>query len=266
MKKSLLIFAMIFPIIAMMTGCACTTVEAGHVGVPIHLGAVGDHVLEEGFHFKNPLTTSVAHLDARVQKLSVSATATSSDLQTVTSTIALNYRIDSTKALRLYQDIGVEYRKTIISPLLQEAIKTVTAQYTAEELITSRPEVKAKIFEIIKKNLFQSHIIVTDLSVENFKFSDAYDDAIERKQVAEQLAKQAKNDLTRIQVEAEQKKAQAEGEAAALLARATAEAKALELQRSVLTPELLQLRWIEKWDGKMPSVQSGESVMMLKTP
>lgn len=243
--------------IAMMAGC--TTVDAGHVGVPTYFGKVGNEAMDEGLHGINPFTTTVYHVDVRIQKLTINASATSSDLQTVTSTVALNYRVNADEALALYQDIGMSYEDTVITPYLQEAIKTVTAQYTAEQLISSRPQVKEKILEIITKGLVKSHVIVTDLSVENFEFSEAYAEAIERKQVAEQAAKQARNDLDRITVEAKQKEAAAQGEAAAMLAKAEAEAEALRLQRTVLTPELLQLRWIEKWDGRVPTVQSGKA-------
>ncbi|MHA2063722.1 MAG: prohibitin family protein [Candidatus Thorarchaeota archaeon] len=237
----------------------CATVPAGHVGVPTHFGAVGDSAMDEGIHGIVPIMTTVHKVDVRIQKLTIDASATSSDLQTVTSTVALNYRVDAGNALDLFQDIGMAYEDTVITPYLQEAIKTITAQYTAEQLISSRPEVKERILSQIREGLVKSHIIVTDLSVENFQFSDAYDQAIERKQVAEQAAQQAQNDLDRIRIEAEQKEAQAEGEAAAMLAKAEAEAEALRLQRSVLTPELLQLRWIEKWDGTVPQTQLGES-------
>jgi regulator of protease activity HflC (stomatin/prohibitin superfamily) len=235
----------------------CATIPAGHVGVSTNFGAVDEAAMSEGLHGIMPIATTVHKIDVRIQKLTIDASATSSDLQTVTSTVALNYRVDALEVVDLFQDIGMTYEATVITPLLQEAIKTITAQYTAEQLISKRPEVKERILELIRSGLVQSHILVTDLSVENFQFSDAYDQAIERKQVAEQAAQQALNDLERIQIEAQQKEAEARGDAAALLANAEAEAESLRLQRSVLTPELLQLRLIEKWNGKLPQVQSG---------
>jgi regulator of protease activity HflC (stomatin/prohibitin superfamily) len=235
----------------------CTTIDAGHVGVPTYFGKVGDKALSEGIHGINPLTTTVHHVDVRIQKLTVNASATSSDLQTVTSRVALNYRVNKDEALSMYQNIGMAYEDKVITPFLEEAIKTVTAKYTAEQLISSRPAVKDEIFTIINNGLVKSHIIVTDLSVEDFQFDDDYQKAITRKQVAEQSAQQAKNDLQRIEIEAMQKEATAKGEAAAMLAKAEAEAKSLELQRGVLTPELLNLRLIEKWNGVLPQVQSG---------
>ncbi len=237
-----------------LTGC--TTVSAGHVGVPTTFGKVGNHAFGEGIHAINPLTTSVHKVDTRIQKLTVDASATSSDLQTVTSKVALNYRVNKAEALELFQNIGMTYEDKVITPFLQEAIKTVTAEYTAEQLISSRPAVKQEILDLIRTSLAKNHIIVTDLSVEDFQFDDEYAEAITRKQVAEQAAQQALNDLDRIKIEAKQKQATAEGEAAAMLAIAEAEAKALKLQRSVLTPELLQLRLIEKWNGELPQVQT----------
>jgi regulator of protease activity HflC (stomatin/prohibitin superfamily) len=267
MRKFVLAAALVTGVVLTFSGC--TTVDAGHVGVPTYFGKVGDHSFSEGIHGINPLTTTVYHLDARIQKLTVKASATSSDLQTVKSTVALNYRVDSSRVLELYRDIGIEYETTIIRPCLQESIKTVTARYTAEELVSSRQKVKDEILSIVTATLNESNLLVTDLSVENFEYSEAYADAIERKQVAEQAAQEAKNDLDRIRVEAEQVEAEAMGFAAATLARekasseamlirAEAEAKALEVQGKYLTQDLIRLRSIEKWDGKLPTYQGAD--------
>ncbi len=232
-------------------------VESGYVGVVAHFGAVQDDILPEGMHFVMPIQTKVIPINVRIQKVEEDATASSKDLQNVTSKVALNYYLSKEKANTIFQGLGIDYRSNIIEPTIQESIKSITSRYTAEELITRRPDVKKDVFEDIKIRLEQNNIIVTDFSIVDFNFSAEFNRAIEAKQIAEQRALTAKNDLRRIETEALQDKARAEGEAQAMLAKARAQAEAQELLSKSLDDRLLQLKAIEKWDGIMP-VAMGE--------
>ena len=228
------------------------TVPTGYVGVVTHFGAVQKQVLGEGIHTVMPFRTKVVNLNVRIQKIEANATASSKDLQTVTSKVALNFYLSKKKANVIYQNLGMDYQHSIIQPTIQESIKSATARYNAEQLITSRPKVKQDVYTYIKKRLAKSNIIVTDFSIVDFKFSPNFNDAIEKKQIAEQRALTAKNDLNRIKTEAEQAKAKAKGEADAQLELAKAQAKAQELLRESVNGQIIQLKAIEKWNGVMP--------------
>lgn len=236
-------------------GCSPASVDAGQVGVKTVWGAVQPDVYQEGIYL-TWVGQDIISMDARMQKKEASATASSKDLQVVSAVIALNYRIDTAKAPNIYQGIGnlAQVESNIVDPVLQEAVKTATAQYNAEELITQRREVKDAISTYVKQRLEQSFLIVTDLSIVNFSFDSKYQDAIEAKQVAEQSALTASNDLKRIEVEAKQAEAQALGRANAMLVEARAEAERQALLRATMTPELVQWQAIQKWDGSMPLV------------
>lgn len=244
-------------------GCTPHTVPAGHAGVQTVWGAVQPDVVSEGLYWQPPGTAYI-DMDAKVQKKRAESTASSKDLQVVTVIIALNYRIDSTKAVEIYQNIGnlAAVGTTIIDPVLQEAVKTATARYNAEELITKRREVKEAITDYVRERLLASNLKVTDLSIVNFKFDDKYQDAIEAKQVAEQKALAATNDLRRIEVEAKQEEARALGQANSMLIQAKAEAERQELLRRTMTPELVQWQAIQKWDGRLPMVDGGGSTLI----
>jgi len=231
------------------------SVDSGRIGVMTNFGAVQDELLPEGLHVINPFTTKVVEIDVRVQKIEAMATASSKDLQNVSSQVALNFYLSKEKANIIFQELGLDYRQNIIEPAIQESIKSITAAYTAEELITKRPEVKRETFESIKQRLSDNNIIVTDFSIIDFNFSEEFNRAIEKKQIAEQSALTARNDLNRIRTEAEQAQAKAEGEAKAILARAKAQAQAQMLLRESLDDRVLQLEAIERWDGKLPVVQ-----------
>ena len=229
-------------------------VGAGHVGVVTHFGAVQDEVLPEGLHMIMPFRTEVVPIDVQIQKVEARASASSKDLQVVSSVVALNFMPSAKKANVIYRELGKNYRQTIIEPTIQESVKSATARYTAEELITRRPEVKKAIYEDIKARLVRHNLVVTDFSIVDFNFSGEFNRAIESKQVAEQSALRARHDLVRIKTEAEQERERARGKAEARLALARAEAEAQVLLRESLTPELLSLRATEKWDGTLPGV------------
>ncbi len=249
--------AFLFLAITQLT--ACTVVDSGFVGVKTKWGEVQPDALGEGFYLNWP-GHDVILLDARLLKLEVEASASSRDLQAVASTVALNYQIVSAQAPSIFQRIGTieAVENNLITPILQEAIKMTTAGYDAAQLIQNRNDVTQKIFDSCKDRLVSNQIIVTNVSILNFAFNAEYQQAIERKQVAQQTAEAALNDLQRIEVEAKQAEAKARGEANALLIQAEAEAKRQKLLGETMTDKLVEWKAIEKWDGRLPTVQAGE--------
>lgn len=227
-------------VILFTTGFPITIVQAGHRGVPHRFGKVFDRVVDEGIHWVG-FFTRVTHFEVRTRKMEVEADSASKDLQSVQTTIALNYHLDPGQVNKLYQEIGVLYNDRILQPAIQESVKAVTAQFTAEELITKRPEVKTLIRQEMESRLHDRYIMVDEFSIVDFSFSKEFDEAIEMKQTAEQQALKAERDLDRIKLEAQQ-----------AIERSKAEAEALRLQKMQITPDLIKLRWIEKWDGELP--------------
>jgi len=257
LRKPIVILAVLIIIAIVVLVNGLTVIEAGTRGVLKTFGQVTG-ILEEGLHIRAPFITSVTIVDVKTQRYEVKATAASRDLQIVSSQIVLNYRLDPTQVASIVRDIGIaDYERRIVDPAVQEALKASTAQFTAEELITRRPEVSAAIRNILEERLKMRGVIVESVSITDFDFSNEFSKAIEAKQVAEQDALRAQNELRRAQIEAQQVVAQAEANAKARLEVARAEAEALRLQRAVLTPELLQLRFIERWDGALPRVMGG---------
>lgn len=254
----------LIPLLTLIT-TACTTVDSGYVGVKTKFGEVQSGVLSEGLHFHWP-GHEVVPMDARLQKFEVEAMASSRDLQEVRARVALNYQIVSAEAPRIYQSIGTikSVEGNLIGPVLQEAIKLATAKYDSAQLIQDRASVKQVIFDYCAERLVEDQIVVRDVSIVNFAFNEGYQKAIEDKQVAQQMAEAATNDLQRIKVEAEQAEAKARGEANALLIGAEAEAKRQKLLGETMTDELIEWKAIEKWDGKLPTVQAdGKSIIQV---
>ncbi|HEY9611956.1 prohibitin family protein [Allocoleopsis sp.] len=229
-------------------------VHAGERGVLMQFGKVQQRVLGEGLHFIIPLVNTVKNLSVRVQKHEISAEASSKDLQEVFTDVALNWHIIPEEANAIFQQVGDETAvvERIINPAVEEVIKAVIAEYTAEEIITKREEVKAGVDETLTTRLISYHIQVDDISLVHVHFSQRFSDAVEAKQIAEQEAKKAGFVVLRALKEAEAKVNLARGEA-----------EAQRLLRSTLTPEILDKQAIDKWDGKLPLVVGKGGIKLL---
>jgi prohibitin 2 len=209
------------------------TVPAGHRGVMTTFGSPSAQVLSEGIHFRIPLAQKLNLVNVSIQKGEGDGDAASRDLQTVHTRVALNYHVRPDGAVTVFRDLGNEPGQRIIIPAVQEAVKAVTARFTAEELIAKRTDVRDQIVAQLRERLSRHGIMVDEFSIVNFNFSRSFNDAIEAKTTAEQLKLQAERDLQRIEVEAKQR-----------VAQARAEAESLAVQRQQVTPELIRCaRW-----------------------
>jgi len=226
-------------------------IPAGYRGVLLRFTAVQGQ-LDEGIHLITPGVNTVVLMETRTQKEESVATAASRDLQTVSTKLVLNYRIDPSKVSQLYNNVGVEYRARIIDPVVQESVKLVTARYTAEELIRKRADVKSEMEREITNRLRAYDVLVdpSGLSITNFDFSPEFNKAIEAKQVAQQEAEKQRYVLAQAELEKQTEVARAEGRAQA----AKLNAEALRVQGAGL---VIAREWIEKWDGRLPSVSAG---------
>lgn len=220
-------------------------IGAGQRGVILNWGAVSDEIMGEGIHWRTPIAQKIKKLDVQTQKMEIETLAYSKDIQTVTSKLALNFHLKTDVVNKLYQEVGSEYQSRLIEPSIQESVKSATAKFTAQELIEQRPIVKDEIKNELLVRL-EKYFMVDEFSIVDFSFSDDYERAVEMKQVAQQSALKAENDLQRIKTEAEQRVAQAE-----------AEARAIKIQAEAVTQQggkdYVQLKAVEKWNGVLPT-------------
>lgn len=226
-----------------------TTIGAGQVGVYTRLGAY-EKTVGPGLHWRTPFVEDVDKFDVQTQKEQTEAAAASKDLQTVNATVAVNYNVNADLIGDLYVRIGRDYKAKIIDPAVQEVVKAVTANYTAEELITKRAIVTDEILQalkvLVKDRAQGDNLTVTGVSIVNFNFSESFNAAIEAKVTAEQNALAAKNKLEQVKYEAQQ---QIE------TAKATAESQRIQSQALAAQggEDFVQLKAIEKWNGVLPT-------------
>lgn len=233
------------------------SVPTGYVGIRTRFGKANKDIVQEGLNIQMPIIEKIVLMDCRTQKAEIACSTASRDLQEVTLKVAVNYNVTVDNAYTIYKNIGINYESIMISPSILESVKSVTAQYTAEELITKRTEVSDKMEDSLKAKIESRGFNVIDFNVTDLDFSAAYNQAIEKKQVAEQEAKQAEYELEKAKIENEKKIAEAE-----------ANAKVMQVQDSSTTENALKLKeleikknFIEKWNGVLPSTITGDSAI-----
>lgn len=243
--QTLVIFAAA-SVLLYLTGCSA--VGPGQRGIRVVMGNAHDEILGSGAHLWLPFVYGVKKIDIQVQKSDVKTSSSSKDMQEITTEIVVNWSLDANKVVETYRNVGDEddiYEK-VIKPAVSEVMKACTAKLTAEEIITKRLELKKDIDAGLVDRLLQYGVKPSDVSIVNLSFSHEFTQAIENKQIAEQRAKQAEYEAL-----------QATQTAKAVVESAKGQAKAQELLKSTLTPQILQSKALDKWNGAFPQVMGG---------
>lgn len=248
--KKIVITAVALAVIALLAFNCLTVVEAGHTGVVVTLGKVSNTVLQEGVHIKAPFVQTVVKIDNRIVKLEVETEAFSKDLQTVSTTLAINYRVDSSMSYSIYKNIGASYETVLVVPAVNEVLKAIVAQYTAEESVTNRALISDGLIKGLNEKLNSGGLYITDVNIVNFDFSEAFITAIEEKQVAQQQ-------LLKAETEKQTAITNAEAEAETIRIKSEAEAAANGTISQSLTEQIIEYNKIEKWNGELPQVTGG---------
>jgi regulator of protease activity HflC (stomatin/prohibitin superfamily) len=272
--KKFIVVAMIALVLALVGGIswnASRSVPAGYVGVLLNWGQpIG--TLDAGFHWISPVGQEIQLVNIQIQKVEAQETAASSDLQEVSTSVAVNYQIDQAFAKEVYTNLRDQYESRVIIPAMQDGLKAVTPRFQAGELVTRREEAKNAFQDLLQQKLQQYHIVIVSVSITNFKFSDQFQAAIDAKVTTEQTALAAQNQLAVVQFQAQQQVINASaaanatitkaiGDANATVIRANAAAESILIIQAQLTPEYLQYLTILGWDGKLPIYWSANGSM-----
>ena len=267
MKKGVMVPAGIAAliIVAVLAFGCFTQVPTGHTGVLTTFGRVADYTLDSGIHLKAPWQ-KVVKMDNRIQRATETLSCFSSDIQEVTMLYTLNYQISSKDAMTIYRTIGSDYYNKIIVPTVQEAVKVCTAKYTAEELVSERTALANAIEESLSDKLTGYNIMVNSTSIENMDFTDAFTNAVEAKQVAQQnklkAETEAQQKVIEAKADADVKQIEADAEAYQLVKKAEAESEAYRMISESLTDKVISKMYYDHWDGKLPSVVTDGSTLL----
>ena len=213
-----------------------TIIETGERGVVLRLGEY-KYNLNEGFNFKFPFIDKVVKLQVRDISYNSEVEVSSSDIQTIKIASSLVYSLDTNKVGDIYRQYGNNIESIIIKPTVAEVINATIAQYPIEDFISKRDEISNKIASAIKARLSDNGIIIKSFLITDHNFSDEYDKAIEQKKIAEQAAITAEYNKQKAQLDSEANKYRNEG----------------------LSKYVLMEKFLDKWNGVMPRVITGDS-------
>lgn len=236
------------------------TVNAGQRGVKTRFGAVVS-VVDPGFYVKTPFLDQVHKMDVKTRTINYDKNGAegdssdtsqlfgaSKDLQDVQIGVVVNYHIDATKVGDIFAQYSSvdNYEANVIEPVVREVVKSTSAQFTAEELVTKRAEYSDKVNVALTEKFTAKNAILERFSVTNFEFSKSFSAAIEAKVTAVQNAEAQKNKLEQVKYEAQQ---------TIETAKATAEAQRISSQALAAQggADYIQLRAIQQWDGHLPT-------------
>ena len=254
-------------------------VNSGNVGIVTHFGKIEDKVLPAGFHAVG-FFEQVHPINIRTQRKQEELVAFSSDIQQVVLLVSINYNITPDIANTLYRTVGENYVDTLMLPRLNEDVKVAVSNYTAESLIANREMLSGEVLELLQRDLSEYGITVSAISVENIDFTDAFEAAVEAKQVAtqekqkaqtqqDQQTMEARQDAERRKIAAEAAaevtRTQADAEAYDIKVKAEAEAEANREIAETLTEDLIRYHQAQAWDGKLPGTYmgSGEGIPII---
>lgn len=235
-----------------------TTINEGYIGVKYQFGKIVEADLTAGLNFKIPFVQEIKMVDTREQMYEMQTTAYTKDTQTVENLqIKLNYLYDKSQLENIIKNVGINNVETkLIIPQLQSVMKNEIGQFKAEDLVQNRTTVQENIEEKLRDSLGRSGIIVVSFAIENIDFEDGFEEAIRAKVIAEQEALKMQNKTKEKEELARQTVIEAQAQADSEKIRADAEAYAIEaIQKQLQTsPEYIELKKVERWDGKYPQV------------
>lgn len=264
------IFGIVAAVVAVLIGLALLNpfyiVNPGERALTIRLGKLQNNVAGEGLQFRIPLIDQVEKLSIRKKFRQFQASSYSKDLQTVTVLMTIEYALPENKLLKLYREYRGDPFEGVIKPQIEEAIKTITAQYSAENFVKSRTDVRTNVVELLKDRI--SEVTLHRIVIENIDLTEELEKAIEEKQVMEQTAKKKDYELQAAQKQAKIQitKAQAEAQSIKLKAEALKQNKNLVELKKIETYEKALDVMERKWNGQFPQVVTTSSGLILDVP
>ena len=265
-------FSVIGLILMVLLAKSCERIDAGHVGVKVNLygdnKGVSDVTEVTGMVFYNPITHNIYEFPTFIQHKEYTGEnafiVNSKDGSEFHISPIINYSVKREKVPSIF----AKYRRSLgeiedgfLKTNIYDAFRMTANFYTAEELISNRQLFETKVRQTLDASLLPEGFIINQLT-SNLVYPETFKRAIEAKNNAVQSALMAENKVKQAEAEAKIKAATAEGNASAMLTSAKAEAEANRLKQQTITPMLLQLEWINKWDGKLPVY--GQAPMLYK--
>ncbi len=227
-------------------------IGVGQVGVIFNQALGTTKTVQSGFKIKIPIVEQLSVFDIRTQRIDITEECASKDLQLVKMKTVINYHLDYTKVNEIFTKVGRDYTEKIIIPITNEIAKSLVSQYTVENIIVKRADLKDAIELALRTKLQEYFIVIETVNLVNVDFTPEFNRVVEAKQIEEQKIKTA-----------EYKKMQAAQNKEAVILEAEGESRRQELIKSTVNTQIVSLEWIKKWDGRLPVTMLGDKTLMM---
>ena len=264
--------AVFLGLILLILGCSITFVPTGYIGIRTAYGQISGSPVSTGIHFHVPFVENIHKMNCKQQEMVFDKdkiwSETSERTEVYAENIVVDYQINAEYGAWIWSNIEEWDTNLVKRTSIESGLKAAFKQYNDTD-VTDRSKIEKTAKEYIQKSLNTKYnnqvVTVISVTISNINFSDAYNDAIEKKAQAklsaEAQAYENQKTIDQAKAEAEKQRIEAEGKAKAKVIEAEAEAEANEKISKSITPEVLQREWIQKWNGKTPSVVSDSNIM-----
>lgn len=232
------------------------TVAEGERAILTTFGKASNHIYEAGLHVKLPLIQDVKTFDVKTIRADFKTETYTKDIQTARITVSYSYNLISNDIVETYKTYGNQWQERILYPNLEQAVKAEVGTWNADQMIANRDKVASNILTSLQARMIEHSypVSVTNFQMINIDYSDQFESAIEKKVVAEQAALEEANRTKQIEQKAKQQVTSAKAEAESMRIRANALAN---------NPKLVNYEFVQKWDGKLPQIMTGDSMPIL---
>ena len=264
--------AVFLGLILLILGCSITFVPTGYIGIRTAYGQISGSPVSTGIHFHVPFVENIHKMNCKQQEIVFDKdkiwSETSERTEVYAENIVVDYQINAEYGAWIWSNIEEWDTNLVKRTSVESGLKAAFKQYNDTD-VTDRSKIEKTAKEYIQKSLNTKYnnqvVTVISVTISNINFSDAYNDAIEKKAQAklsaEEQAYENQKTIDQAKAEAEKQRIEAQGKAEAKIIEAEAEAEANEKISKSITPEVLQREWIQKWNGKTPSVVSDSDIM-----
>ena len=279
------IFTVAFLLVAalLIAPSTFTYVGPGHVGIVIHRagGGVDKTPLGPGLHMRNPLLTAIEEYPTFMQTLVLTRTGgenaggndeinvNSQEGQPVSLDVSMSFELDPTRVPQLYQTFRTEIG-TIQHGYVKQSIRQALQEVVGQEEIAAiigpkKAEAVSRAQALLSQRLAPYGIVVKQFTINELRAPESVIQAINQKNVMQQQALTAQNELQKNTFQAQGDSIKAAGRAKAILTEAQAQAQANRLLAESVTPTLVQYEMMKRWNGQMPQV-TGSAMPMIQLP
>jgi len=232
-------------------GCGIEIVDTGNRGIKVRMGEVMGEPLPEGLYFHTPFIETIKELSIRENKFADKTLCYSKDAQVIDVSYTINFRPVASEIHNIFKEVGSNWREKLLTQILEGNIKEIAGKYRAVDLIEKRQEATTQITEKLKEELALKRIELMSFEINNMDFDDQFENAVKKKVIAVEEAKEAVNKTVRVKEEAQQRiiAAKAEAESMTIRSRALSQNKGL-----------VEYEAVQKWDGVLPKQMFGNAI------